>query len=219
MALRNTLKKILGVNSWNSDEDQKRLLPDTKIILDVGANVGQTTASYRQLFPKSSIWSFEPFPETYNALKKVTDKSPKSYAVNAALSDTVGDAYLNVGAGSLTNSLLQRETHSGTVKVQTDTIDNFCRVTNIPSVHILKIDVEGAESKVLDGAQFMLSHRLIQAIFLEVYFNPVYEGMPLFSDLDTKIKGHGFRLHGLYSLVPDNTGKLSYGNALYILAE
>ena len=62
----------------------------------------------------------------------------------------------------------------------------------------------------------MFSRKAIRAVFVEVYFDPVYEGMPLMWDLHAQLSEFGFRLHGLYSLYAGQSGLLSFGNALYI---
>lgn len=219
-AIKNTIKMVFNIKTWNSDVDQQRLIPDAEVIFDVGANIGQTTKTYRALFPHAGIWSFEPDPRTFQTLKNAIGADPDTHLMNIALSDTAGCAELLLGEGSLTNSLLQRTTDAtkGTVTVACDTIDNVCFRRSIPFIDILKIDVEGAEAQVLRGAEFMLGHRLIRAIFVEVYFNEVYANMHLFNDLNKIIQGHGFRLQGIYSLVPNKTGAVSYGNALYLLS-
>jgi DNA-binding Xre family transcriptional regulator len=126
----------------------------------------------------------------------------------------------NIGAASITNSLLRRETDTGkTVQIQTDTVDHICSEHNVSRIDILKVDVEGAESRVFKGAQEMFSRRAVRSVFVEVYFDPVYEGMPLMWDLHAQLGEVGFRLYGLYSLNAGGSGFLSFGNALYLLPQ
>jgi FkbM family methyltransferase len=214
--LRTLAKKALGYHSWNSDDDQQRLIPGAKVIFDVGANVGQTAKTYRQLFPSAQIWSFEPFPASYESLcRSLSDQ--KFHPIPLALSDHIASTPLNIGAASITNSLLRRETDSGkTILIQTDTVDHFCSEHGIPSIDILKVDVEGAEDRVFRGAQKMLSQGAVRSVFVEVYFDPVYKGMPLMWDLHAQLSKFGFRLYGLYSLYAGGNGLLSFGNALYM---
>jgi FkbM family methyltransferase len=214
--LRTIVKKALGYQSWNSDDDQKRLIPDAKMIFDVGANVGQTAKTYRHLFPSAQIWSFEPFPASYQSLcHSVSDQ--RFHPIPLALSDQIANTSLNIGAASITNSLLRRDTDIGkTINIQTDTVDHFCSEHGILSIDILKVDVEGAEDRVFKGAQKMFSQGAVRSVFVEVYFDPVYQGMPLMWDLHAQLGEFGFRLRGLYSLYAGRSGMLSFGNALYI---
>jgi FkbM family methyltransferase len=216
MTFRRLAKKALGIDSWNSDDHQKRAITDARTIFDVGANVGQSAQTYRRLYPQAEIWSFEPFPSTYKDLcRSVSD--PKFHPVELALSDRIATTELNIGAESITNSFLRRSSDSGeTVEVQTDTIDHFCWERGISTIDILKVDVEGAEERVFKGAREMFSRGAVKSVFVEVYFRPVYDRMPLFWELDTQLKRYGFGLCGLYSLSSSRDGFLSFGNALYL---
>ena len=46
-----------------------------------------------------------------------------------------------------------------TINVKCDTIDNYCNINNIENIDFIKIDVEGAEKMVLDGANNMLKNK------------------------------------------------------------
>jgi FkbM family methyltransferase len=216
MSIRNFVKRALGIDSWNSNDHQKDLVADAKVIFDVGANVGQSAKTYRRLYPLADIWSFEPFPDTYESLCRSLGDA-RFHPMALALSDRVSKTPLNIGAVSITNSLLRRQSDTGrTIEVQTDTIDNFCYERGITNIDILKVDVEGAEDKVFKGAREMFSSGAIRSVFVEVYFQQVYERMPLFWDLDAHLNKLGFGLCGLYSLNTSRDGFLSFGNALYM---
>jgi len=210
------VRRILGIRSFNSDEDQLRMIPSAATIFDAGANLGQSAKNYRRLYPQANIWSFEPAPDSFRELEHCLPN--KFTAMRVALSDSKGEAQLNIGDESYTNSLLVRGNHAGkTINVATDTIDEICSSYDISEIDILKIDVEGSETRVLNGAAQMLGRRAVKAVFIEVYFDPAYRDMPLFASLDTKLKSAGFYLHGLYSLFRGRNERLSFGNALYLL--
>jgi FkbM family methyltransferase len=216
MLLRTIVRRILGVRSLNSDEDQLRMIPNAFTIFDAGANVGQSAKNYRKLYSQANIWSFEPTPDSFRELEHCLPN--KFTAMRLALSDCKGETQLNIGNESYTNSMLVRGNHAGkTIDVATDTVDNICRSYDISEIDILKIDVEGAETRVLNGAAQMLTRRAVKAVFIEVYFTSAYKDMPLFSALDAKLKSSDFYLHGLYSLFRGRNERLSFGNALYLL--
>ena len=53
----------------NSFQVQAALIPHARVIFDAGAHIGKTAQTYRSLFPLADIYSFEPFPNSFNALK------------------------------------------------------------------------------------------------------------------------------------------------------
>ena len=46
---------------------------DCRVIFDVGAYVGKVTIIYRDLFPEATIYSFEPFPDSFRDLNRLAD--------------------------------------------------------------------------------------------------------------------------------------------------
>ena len=59
-------------------------------IFDVGANVGQTIEHFRALFPRPTIYSFEPSPDTYRALCERCGGIPDVHLNNCALGSENG---------------------------------------------------------------------------------------------------------------------------------
>ena len=77
-----------------------------------------------------------------------------------------------------------------TEPVETRRLDD---IPECPPADYLKLDVQGAELDVLRGAATSLARAVV--IELEVEFVPLYENQPLFGDLQTFLRGHGFVLH------------------------
>jgi FkbM family methyltransferase len=72
---------------------------------------------------------------------------------------------------------------------------NTRRLDDIPEVEscdYLKVDVQGAELKVLSGAPRLLER--VSAVHIEVEFDQIYLGQPLFSDIDSCLREAGFEL-------------------------
>jgi FkbM family methyltransferase len=145
-----------------------------KVFFDVGANVGQTSIDALKNFPEATIYAFEPHNATFAALSsKVGD--PRVHAFNLALSDRIGEAeFFDYGALATSNSLVgdaqyaTRTKHEVTVrKVECDTLDNICSRLQVDRIDVLKVDTEGHDLAVLQGAQRMLSQRRIRFIYVE----------------------------------------------------
>ena len=62
------------------------------------------------------------------------------------------------------------------IEVRTTTIDTFCTETRISNIDILKMDVQGAEFSVLEGAHDMLASQKISLIYTELIMCPTYKG-------------------------------------------
>ncbi|HAN44987.1 MAG TPA: FkbM family methyltransferase [Cyanobacteria bacterium UBA8156] len=79
--------------------------------------------------------------------------------------------------------------------VTTTTLAAVCRQHQLRSPDVLRVDVQGAEREVLRGAAAILPHVL--AIEVEVEFLPLYQGQPLFEDVDCFLRSQGFTLWDL----------------------
>lgn len=111
------------------------------------------------------------------------------------------------------------------IEIKTDTIDNLFSCDKIKEIDFLKIDVQGAELEILKGGKSFLKNNLI-GIEIEVEFLEMYEGQPLFSEIDLFIRNElGLELwdlgktywkynHRGRKRIPVK-GKLAFGDALY----
>lgn len=78
----------------------------------------------------------------------------------------------------------------GTKTVKTCRLDD---TIDLDTIDLLKMDVQGGELLVLDGAPKLATSAL--AIHTEVEFVPLYSGQPLFADIDTRVRSLGFQFH------------------------
>ena len=199
---------------------QKRLAldEDVRTIFDVGANRGLTTRTYRQLFPAAAIYCFEPFAASFAILAERYKGCRLVQPFQLAVSDAVGKSSFYYTNESVMNSLLPlspradlltTSTESGTIDVQTTTLDAFCCEHNVTRIDILKLDVQGGELQVLRGATGILEDQLVRMIYTEVNFNEVYVGQAFFHDVSSFLHGYGYSLYGLSdSLQPDGSGRV-----------
>jgi hypothetical protein len=87
---------------------------------------------------------------------------------------------------------------------------------DINHIHLLKLDVQGAELKVLQGSTRLLARKAIGLIYAEVEFIPLYQNQPLFHDVSAWLYAYGYRCFGLYNLAYQRNGQLTYGDAIFI---
>jgi FkbM family methyltransferase len=196
------------------------------VILDIGANQGQTVDAYRAILPQSVIHCFEPFPEAFSALQDRFKATPATYLHNLAVSDATGDAEFFVTANSLLNSLLpilpdERTFKTGAknlerLRVPTITLDEFALTLRIERLDVLKLDIQGAEMKALRGAHGLLAAHRIGIVFLEVCFAPMYDGQSTFPEIVKFLDDNHYRLYGLYDMAREQSGMLGWCNAIFV---
>jgi FkbM family methyltransferase len=81
---------------------------------------------------------------------------------------------------------------AGTMPVEVDTLDRWQSARGVDTVDALKLDAQGADFLILQGATDML--RGVKLVEVEVCFNSFYDGQPLFPEVDVFMRQHGFVL-------------------------
>lgn len=175
------------------------------VIFDVGANVGKYTSFVINELPASSdyfIHAFEPSKTTFASYIGTHGNNPKVLANNMGLSNTAGHATLYMdqqlsGLASLTKRQLDfYHIDHGALQetVQLSTIDSYCAAHDIPEIHLLKIDVEGHELDVLNGAHELLSAGKIHIITFE-FGGTNIDTRTYFRDFFTLLTQHHFSIN------------------------
>lgn len=138
------------------------------IIFDVGANVGEYTKLLIDCFGNTAmIYSFEPSKKTFAKLENNIKIRENIKLFNMGFGDKKEQAELFMdGDESGLASIYQRRLDHFNIKmnkketVLIETLDNFCQDNNIDHIDFLKLDVEGHEVKVLEGAKKMLDNSI-----------------------------------------------------------
>ena len=220
-----------GVRIDKDFKDQARLLSakPVRTIIDVGANLGQTTLKYRKVFPEATIYAFEPFTEVYKRYQKTFSWDRKIKPYNFAISDKNGKDKFFLNKSHYTNSLLEPEIklnqsfhrveRSGDVTVNTITLDTFAEKENLGQINILKIDVQGGEMKVLEGAKRLIKEQKIDLIFVEVEFIPLYLRQPMFYDICLYLEEQKYSFFNFYNIGHSTIGQAIAGDAIFISPE
>jgi FkbM family methyltransferase len=210
-------------------QEQRRVLGrEASIVFDVGANRGDTVAAYRSVFPGAQIFAFEPFQPLVADLRARFQADSRVTVLETAVSRQVGETTLHISTGLKTHSLLPRPLKTdrflpikprvrGTVTVPLITLDGFCQDRGIRAIDVLKLDVEGAELMVMEGAQQLLAERRIGILFLEIVFLPHYEAQPVYFTLLERLSRDRYYLYDLFDVTRDKrTGQLKYANVLVV---
>jgi FkbM family methyltransferase len=203
-------------------------------IFDVGAHEGQSIQFLRGLFPASRIHSFEPDPASFERLTKWADERTRCH--NLALSDASGQAVFYRNNISHTNSLyrinmgsedsiylnkvrnreveLDSSRFNQECQVHVQRLDEFCGQHHIDRIALLKIDVQGAEARVLAGAGGILPR--IDNVILEVSFYDYYEHQSSFLEIEQLLVPAGLRLFSI-SEISNNpmNGRTDWAEVIY----
>jgi len=177
------------------------------VILDVGANVGKYSALARSLNQDVRIYAFEPHPVTYAVLEQ-TATSLNFTSINAAVGSEDGEITLydyasNDGSShaSMYAGVIEG-IHKGGKPVSHKcpilSLDGFCKERDIDEVRLLKIDVEGHEMAVLQGASRLITNKRVKMLHFE--FNEMnIESRTYFKDFWDFLAAD----YDIYRMLPD----------------
>lgn len=217
----NSIFKIDIIKYPSGELDRRiKLLKHNKInvVLDVGANIGQYGSELRSLGYKGEIISFEPTSDAFKKLTAASRGDKKWKALNISLGDYSGNTTINISKNSVSSSILDHlpqltdsAPEAEYIKkevIEIKKLDDIFDSLNINDKSIyLKIDTQGYEKMVLDGAKQSLN--LINGVQLEMSLIPTYNGAASITYLRDKLESNGFEMNTIEAGYYDNkTGKL-----------
>lgn len=173
------------------------------VIIDVGANIGQYGSELRNIGYQGKIISFEPTREAFEKLQKTAAKDSLWEVHNVSLGERDGESTINISKNSVSSSILndlpqltESAPEATFIKKETITIkklDTLFESLQINNKNVyLKIDTQGYEKMVLDGAVASLEN--IIGIQIEMALIPSYEGSLTFDEMSANLKNLGFTL-------------------------
>lgn len=157
----------------------EQFIKKDSVVIDVGANIGTFTVFAAHHAPEGRVYAFEPAKATFPLLKRNSSAYQNISCVNAGLGDAPGEkTILNMGAGA-TGNVIQDSPYYHNVEaaggvlepVTIMTLDRFVLENNISRVDFIKIDAEGYEKKVLQGAVETIE-KYKPVIAMSAYHNP-----------------------------------------------
>lgn len=208
-----------------------RLLRETRIdlVLDVGANHGGFAAKVRSGGYQGDLISFEPLEDAHRALQALKADDPFwVIAPRMALGEAESQAVLHVAGNSSSSSLLPMlDAHQSAAPASAYIAEETVPLQRLDAVLpglapyskdariFLKIDTQGYERQVLEGAQALMPQ--IRVVQLELSLLPLYEGQWLLDDFLPYMKGIGFRLWSLSEVFVDpRTGRLLQVDGVFV---
>jgi FkbM family methyltransferase len=166
----------VDLNQYTSESDwMLASIGSGMTVLDVGANLGVLSILFaRKVGSQGKIFAFEPSPTVFNCLQKnihLNQMDRIITACNSAVSHSRGtvDFFVNEDPYDTQHSLGKPPGEDLTkVHVTALTLDFFCK-ENAVQPDVLKIDVEGYEPFVLEGARNLIAHNKNLVLFIELH--------------------------------------------------
>jgi FkbM family methyltransferase len=179
------------------------------VLVDVGAR-GGLRPNWRRAQTHLHHVAFEPEPDEHRRLTAAASSMPyRSTVLGVALHRDAGPIELKVARSGGLSSIFepnhrflgsfpdsQRFETTRVAAVQADSLDHQLAANGIDDVDFIKIDTQGSELFVLQGAKDALAQRVL-GVEVEVSFTTLYTGQPLFADVDILMRGAGFSLFDL----------------------
>jgi FkbM family methyltransferase len=199
------------------------LLEDVDVVVDVGANAGQYGTMLRDQGFAGRLVSLEPVAEAFAVLAGLAAADGAWEAICVAASDADGEITLNVTGDSRSSSVLPRNERFAdkagwapkeSRRIAARRLDGLIDGLLAPRERaFLKLDVQGYERHVLDGAGDALAR--FEAIELELSVTPLYEGQPSLVEMLPLLDERGFRPVCLEPILLDDAGLLMELDGLF----
>ncbi|MGE3949412.1 MAG: FkbM family methyltransferase [Blastocatellales bacterium] len=158
------------------------------VILDCGANIGLSTLYFKQLYPESSIFSFEPDPQIFGCLRFNTESFGylDVQAINKAVWTDESVIQFQI-EGGYSGRIAKKGDDSNLSSVATVRLRDYLN----NKIDFVKLDIEGAEGEVISDCADKLHN--VYMLFIE-YHSHINEEQRLDKILNI-LSGAGFRYH------------------------
>jgi FkbM family methyltransferase len=230
--LHSTIAPRVGSNTIRNplDDIERLSYSNSPTIVDGGANRGQTIEEFQSRFQEPKIHAFEPDERAFRKLKKgfshLSNLNIYQQALGASnekininmTEDTTKSSILNpIDRNKQINENLQKSESANNLQkeISQQTKVEQVRLDNkLESVDILKLDLQGYELEALKGSRKILEDCKI--VFLEVFFEEIYEGNAMYWEVDKFLRKNGFVIYNYYDLYTRLNGNISGGDGIYL---
>lgn len=197
---------------------------DVRTIIDIGANDGAFATYLAEYFCPDAVHVFEPLAECVQVLETLRERIPNLTIHPMALDEYAGTGSFFRNAYSPASSLLpvgpaSQRAFPDAETVAMDTVplarlDDILPPESLERDILIKIDVQGAEDRVIRGGRAVFS--AARYVLVEMSFVPMYEGQPLFEEVHRLLEGCGLRLAGFKNQIDEpRTGQPLFAHCLY----
>lgn len=204
---------------------------DLNLFVDVGANMGQTIDIIMKRFKKAKIYAFEPTPQCFLYLTTRYKNYENVNIINKALGEYNGNAKFSTSEFSATNSILGTNQllyknfipdlqkvleESNEINVDIIKFDDFYK-NNLKNelIDLMKIDTQGYDYYVIEGARQIISEKVKVIIVENIYLNFYLKSMPYFK-IHELLNELGFKLFNIVFTNRFNRFQLIESDCIFI---
>lgn len=168
------IQQVHGTSLEATGENKiiKTFIHENDVVFDLGANLGNWSQYVLSQTKPQIIYAFEPLPDIFQQLQKNLNNLPM-LLYNMAMNNMNGECTFyeciaHPGSDQL-SSLYDKPYQFATkpLSVTSQTLDHFCQEHQVLHINFLKIDTEGAEYAIFQGAKQLLAHQAIDYIQFE----------------------------------------------------
>ena len=187
----------------------RHILTKDSVFFDVGGGIG-TYSLFAAKLINGPIHTFEPIKENIQTIKnnlKANSVESKVRLNPVALSKKEGFGCMKKNASLFSSYLSEVSTKNSNNSIEVTTLDSYCLRHNIGHLDVLKIDVEGHEPDVIEGAKEIINKKKIGVIILEVH--PNFESFYNFLEhMGFEFFRYDFRINSLKRIFPISEEKI-----------
>ena len=177
-----------------------------KTIYDIGACIGTWSLLAKAIFPHSNVYAFEALEKHIKELEqKISHVKEGIHVFHQALGkeekiqtmylqkNTDASSFLPISEKGLQEWSFLEETDR--IELQIKTLSSIIQNNNLPLPDLIKIDVQGLELDILEGGLPFIQNA--KWILMEVSFEELYEGQPIYTDVLNYMEKIGYKFYAL----------------------
>lgn len=198
-------------------ENMRRLGFSPRTALDIGAFVGKWTAMTKEIFPGCAVCMFEPQADKQERLTAMTRSLKDVKLVQTLLGETPNSSmtFYQMESGSSTVEFRNLNPNVKPIVLASTTLAAAVDGTLFARPDLIKIDVQGAELKVMNGGLDVI--RAAQAVILELSLVEEYKGCPLLREMVDFMAGLGFRVYDICTIWRNNrTSSMNEADVIFV---
>lgn len=170
------------------------------VFFDIGANIGLYSCLVGRSIPNGQVIAFEPHPKNLEKLQdNMSSNDVIGQALQLALSDTesivpfdLGNGEAGIGKSSIVDS--NHSNKNSVSSVPTVPGDTLIEQGVVPIPSVIKVDVEGAEGKVLNGLNDTLAESDCRLVYCEIHHEEMHKFGTESVEIHQQLRDAGFEV-------------------------